>query len=114
MWSKKAGVGGRVAAGRAAVGDWSMSMTLSMFPAPSMRSWAFLGRRPTRPASAFSSTSFTSVLFPERTPVTQVSAPRREPGVDAAQVVLARLLTVIQPFPGRRDGATGIARRPDR
>ena len=99
------------------IGDWLMSMTLSMLPAPSMRSWApgRTGRRPTRPASAFSRTSFTSVLFPDPdTPVTQVSAPSGNPASMPRRLCSRAPRTVIQPLPGRREGGTGMARRPDR
>ena len=77
------------------MGDWSMSMTLSKCSSPSIRSWApgRVGRRLSRPESAFSSVSLTSVLFPEPdTPVTQVRAPTGKPTSMPRRLFCARAL----------------------
>ena len=99
------------------MGDWSMSITLSMCSSPSMRSCApgRRGRRPSRPARVFSSTSLTSVLLPEPdTPVTQVRAPTGNAASMSRRLFSRAPWTVSHPRASRRIAGTGTPRRPDR
>ena len=97
------------------MGDWSMSMTLSSCSSPSIRSWApgRVGRRLSRPDSAFSSVSLTSVLFPEPdTPVTQVRAPTGKPTSTPRRLFCRAPSTVSHPRAARRTAGTSTPRRP--
>ena len=100
------------------IGDWSMSITLSICSHPTS-CLCFPGRsreRYTFCISARSRTSCTSVDLPEPlTPVTQTKSPSGISTIDVLQVVLARAEHRSRRSPGaRRTCGVGITRRPER
>src|SRR5208282_5422793 len=95
------------------IGDWSMSMTLSSWSIPSIRSWA--PGEPSAPlrsrARASRRMSPTSELLPEPlTPVTPMNSPRGK-AVDVFEVVVAGATDSQEPSIGSLAGGRNRDRR---
>ena len=98
------------------MGDWSMSMTLSMSSTPSSFLYGPAGRleRWTALVSAGAMVSVTSELLPEpETPVTTVSVPSSTLAVTSFRLLAEAPVTLIAPLRGlRRFSGRRISARP--